>query len=164
MKNLLFILTTLSFIFFGCNDTTTNTKAPNIEINEAYEYFGETIDYRDGLSGEAFLAEFSENEDSIYVKLQGEISAVCQKKGCWMNMSLAENKELFVRFKDYDFFVPLNCSGREAVIEGWAYKEVISVEELKHFAYDEGLSDEEIEAITEPKETYSFMAEGVVIK
>jgi hypothetical protein len=163
MKQLLFILSFASLIMFACNYNTSNTEAPKIEINYDFEYFGATIDYRDGLNGEQFLSEFSKEEDSIYVKLQGEISTVCQKKGCWMNMALNENKELFVRFKDYDFFVPLNCSGREAVIEGWAYKEVISVEELKHFAYDEGLSEEEIDAITEPKETYSFMAEGVVI-
>jgi len=163
MKQLLFILSFASLIMFACNYNTSNTEAPKIEINDDFEYFGATIDYRDGLNGEQFLSEFSKEEDSIYVKLQGEISTVCQKKGCWMNMALNENKELFVRFKDYDFFVPLNCSGREAVIEGWAYKEVISVEELKHFAYDEGLSEEEIDAITEPKETYSFMAEGVVI-
>lgn len=163
MKNLILFLSIAALLCFACNEPSTNTEAPTIEINEDYEYFGATIDYRDGLTGEEFLSEFSKNEDSIYVKLQGEISSVCQKKGCWMNMSLADNKELFVRFKDYDFFVPLNSSGREAVIEGWAYKEVISIEELKHFAYDEGLSEEEIEAITESKETYSFMAEGVVL-
>jgi hypothetical protein len=39
-----------------------------------------------------------------------------------------------------------------------------SVEELRHYAEDAGKSQEEIEAITEPKKTYSFVADGVLLK
>jgi hypothetical protein len=39
-----------------------------------------------------------------------------------------------------------------------------SVDDLKHFAMDEGLSKEEIEKITQPKVELAFEAEGVIIK
>lgn len=161
MKKILLPLFALALIFSACNNSST-AEASEVEINEDYEYFGAVISADGAMSGEEFLASFTEG-DSVFVKIAGEISTVCQKKGCWMNMHLGNDKELFVRFKDYEFFVPLNCAGREAVIEGWAYKEEISVDELKHFAFDEGLSDEEINAITEPKVTYSFMADGVIL-
>jgi hypothetical protein len=35
---------------------------------------------------------------------------------------------------------------------------------LKHMAEDEGKSQEEIDAITEPKMEYTFVAGGVIIK
>lgn len=82
-----------------------------------------------------------------------------------MKMGIGENNdEIFVKFKDYGFFVPLNCEGRTAVMEGWAYKDVQSVEELKHYAFDAGKTQEEIDSITEPEVTYTFLADGVVLK
>ena len=81
-----------------------------------------------------------------------------------MSMPIGADDEIFVRFKDYGFFVPLNADGRIATIEGWAYKEVMTVEELKHYAFDAGESDEVIAAITAPEVSYTFMAKGVVIE
>jgi len=49
-------------------------------------------------------------------------------------------------------------------MEGKAYKEETSVEELKHYAEDEGLSQEEIDAITEPVYELKFMASGVILQ
>ena len=36
-------------------------------------------------------------------------------------------------------------------------------EELKHYAEDDGQSEEEIAAITEPETKYLFMASGVIL-
>ena len=44
------------------------------------------------------------------------------------------------------------------------YVSVESVDDLKHYAKDAGKSQEAIDSITEPKTTYSFMANGVLIK
>jgi hypothetical protein len=49
-------------------------------------------------------------------------------------------------------------------MEGTAYKELISVETLRHYAEDEGKTKKEIAAITEPVTEYSFEAVGVIIK
>ncbi|MEM0996850.1 MAG: DUF4920 domain-containing protein [Bacteroidota bacterium] len=103
-------------------------------------------------------------EDSVQIKLTGVVKAVCQARGCWMTLPLDGEKELMVKFKDYGFFVPRNSANKKATIEGWAYKEVVSVDELRHYAEDEGLPTEEIEKITEPKERLTFMADGVIIE
>ena len=81
-----------------------------------------------------------------------------------MKMDLADNKESFIRFKDYGFFVPLNADNSEAVVSGKAFLDVISVDELRHYAKDGGKSQEEIDKITQPKTTYAFQADGVLIQ
>ncbi len=102
--------------------------------------------------------------DTIPITFKGKIDEVCQKKGCWMKLGLEEEKEVFVRFKDYAFFVPLNAAEREVVVQGEAYVSVTSVATLQHYAEDAGKSEIEIAAITEPKYTYSFMADGLLLE
>jgi hypothetical protein len=81
-----------------------------------------------------------------------------------MNMSLTEDKNTFVRFKDYGFFMPLNAAGSEAIVNGKAFISVETVDELKHYAKDAGKSQAAIDSITEPKVSYSFLSNGVLIK
>jgi hypothetical protein len=70
---------------------------------------------------------------------------------------------MVVQFKDYGFFVPKDIAGRQVVIEGYAYRAVTPIEDLKHYAEDAGKSQEEIDAITEPKEELKFLASGVIL-
>lgn len=99
--------------------------------------------------------------DTLAVKVKGTVEAVCQMKGCWMNM--AGTVPMMVRFKDYGFFVPKDISGREVVLDGKAYYKVVPVDELRHYAEDAGKSEAEIAAITEPKRELSFEATGVLL-
>ena len=109
------------------------------------------------------LTKFTD-ADSIPAKVVGEVSAVCQAKGCWMTIaSESGGEEMMVKFKDYGFFVPKDIAGRKVVMEGYAFREVTPVDELRHYAEDEGKSKEEIEAITEPKEELKFLASGVLL-
>ena len=98
------------------------------------------------------------------VAVKAKVNAVCQVKGCWMTLSSTElEDEIFVKFKDYGFFMPLDLAGSEVVAHGVISKTSTSVEELRHYAEDAGKTKEEIMAITEPKEEYKMMADGVVI-
>ena len=80
-----------------------------------------------------------------------------------MNVDLGDGKSMMIRFKDYGFFVPMDASGRKAVMEGRAFREVLSVDMLRHYAEDAGTSKEEIEKITEAETRLSFEASGVLI-
>ncbi|MCB9255751.1 MAG: DUF4920 domain-containing protein [Chitinophagales bacterium] len=158
MKNLLFYVS-LALSLFSCN---TKSQSENTTSNE-FEYYGEEINPEGAIAAEDFFDVFTEG-DSIELKLRGTVQDVCTKKGCWMTLEIGEAEQLMVRFKDYGFFVPLNCDGRTAVIEGWAYKDGLTVEELKHYAFDAGKSEEEINAITEAEVSYTFMAKGVILE
>lgn len=131
-----------------------------------YAAFGSKITADKALSKEQMTQKYAslKKGDTINVKFKSKIMSVCKKKGCWMKMDLADNKESFIRFKDYGFFVPLNADNSDAVVSGKAFLDVISVDELKHYAKDGGKSQEEIDKITQPKITYAFQADGVLIQ
>lgn len=129
------------------------------------DYFGEKIDAEGAISYSELLTKL-ETQDSVdNVKVIGKIDGVCQAKGCWMNIvEDGTDESMFVKFKDYGFFMPLDASGRTAIMQGKAYKEETSVDELRHYAEDEGKSAEEIAQITEPVTELKFMASGVILK
>lgn len=139
-------------------------NAPEPIIENGIEYFGEKIEAKDYLAFDELLNALDDKEE-IDVKLKARVESVCQAKGCWMNLVPDKplGKEVFVKFKDYGFFMPKDIAGEEVIVEGKAYRELTSVEELRHYAEDEGLAKEEIAKITEPKEEIKFMASGVAL-
>ena len=105
---------------------------------------------------------FDARDNSIQIK--GEIISSCSKKGCWINIDIGENK-LFVKFKDYGFFVPTaGLEGKSTIVNGKLSVDTLSVETLRHYAEDEGKSQKEILSITEPQITLSLLADGVIIE
>ena len=145
----------------GCkhNDKPVATDAEG-------QYFGEKIS-ADGVIDFNQLLEKMSNAEEVEAVVSGKVESVCQAKGCWMNIVSPDGsraEEMFVKFKDYGFFMPLDISGKEVIMRGKAYKEETSVDELKHYAEDEGKSEEEIALITEPIVELKFMADGVILK
>ena len=130
---------------------------------DAVGNFGAAVTADGAIASKDLVSKLS-GHDSIRVKVSGTINSCCQAKGCWMKMPLTADKEMTVKFKDYGFFVPKNSAGKNAVIEGWAFKEMVSVDELRHFAEDAGKPKAEIEKITKPEERVTFMADGVLIE
>lgn len=145
-------------------ETTTEEVARNEETATGeLMYFGDTVSFDNAISTEEMMAVLNE-QDSAEVKVQGEISAVCTKKGCWMSMPLPEGGDMHVSY-NYEFLLPTGgIEGKEVVVQGQVKKVVHSVEYLRHLAEDAGKTAEEIEAITEPKTKVSFLATGVTIK
>ncbi len=157
MKNLKFALI-LSFAFLL--GTTTSVIAQQTDGEDMY--YGEKISPKKAMSFKKLYKKMQKTDGINDVKVRGEVSGVCQAKGCWMTIN-DDGKEMFVKFKDYGFFMPKDIAGREVIMEGTAYREVVSVDELKHLAEDAGKSEEEIAKITEPKEELQFLAHGVIL-
>ncbi len=155
----------LIVILSGFTTTAQTSKAKAINVND-YALFGEKFTPSNVLNDKAMLKKYKtlKKGDTVTVKFKSKIKEVCKKKGCWMNMDLTDSKDSFIRFKDYGFFVPLNADGSQAIVAGKAYIDVVSVEELRHYAKDAKKSQEEINKITKPKVTYAFQATGVLIK
>ncbi|WP_339333083.1 MULTISPECIES: DUF4920 domain-containing protein [unclassified Croceitalea] len=129
-----------------------------------YELFGADFEKEKGTTKDAEVYQNIKAKDTVITQLVGNINEVCQAKGCWMKVNLPNNEEVFVKFKDYGFFVPLDASGRQVVMNGKAFLEEVSVDEQRHYAKDKGASEDEISRITEPKKTLRFEADGVLIK
>ena len=126
-------------------------------------YFGETISKKGAISVKK-LPQKMDNVESLDIKVKGTITEVCQAKGCWMTLDLGDDELLRVKFKDYGFFVPKDVTGKTAIVQGVAKKEIIGVDELRHLAEDAGKSEKKINAIDKPKEELIFVAEGVIIQ
>lgn len=140
--------------------TELTTTSEDMEKDEKY---GAEITLENAIAVSEIPALLAK-QDSAELKVIGKIGECCQKKGCWMKVPISENQEMFVRFKDYGFFVPMDSEGKEIVMEGLVKKEVIPVAQLRHYAEDAGKSKEEIEKITEDEVKITFMATGVIIK
>jgi len=161
MKRLLLAISIIALVTFSCKNKTETTK----EIAK-FESFGKEIIATDALPAERMAEHFKTMTvgDSINSKMTAKVDAVCKSKGCWMKLNLEDGNQVMVKFKDYGFFVPKDIDGKEVVINGKAFVDEVSVEEQRHYAEDAGKTPEEIAAITEVKKTYSFEADGVLLK
>ncbi|WP_046745962.1 DUF4920 domain-containing protein [Kordia zhangzhouensis] len=169
MKKIIFLLVAV-LTFVSCKDVKNSEKAVEKTSTEntqelAYASFGEKIDAENVLTVTEINEKFDNLQvgDTLNVKFTSKINSVCSKKGCWMRLDLGEEEEVMVKFKDYGFFMPLDAKG-EVIVNGKAFLQETSVDELKHYAEDAGKSEEEIAKITEPKKTVAFVADGVLLK
>ncbi len=162
-----FLVAMLTLVFIACKNEAqkTDIKVEEVRKEIAYASFGQKINDANALDSKRMMAQYKTMKigDTLNSKMTAKINEVCSQKGCWMTLDLDGEHEVMVRFKDYGFFMPLNAEG-DVVVHGKAYVSETSVEELRHFAQDAGKSEEEIAAITEPKRTYSFEADGVLLK
>ncbi len=151
-----YILLLCSICLFACNQSKMASSSDNM--------FGEKITAKGAMSYDEMLTKI-EGKEKIEAKVKGTVESVCQVKGCWMNIISKEagKPEMFVKFKDYGFFMPLDIAGKEVIMDGYAFYETTPVDELRHYAEDAGKSKEEIEAITEPETELKFMAHGVIL-
>ena len=147
-----FFLATILVVFFNTSYSQNNEG-----------FFGEKFSITE-------LEEYVSVRENIYdksdynVKIEGEILSSCPMKGCWMKIR-AEKDTILVRFKDYGFFVPKEgIEGDKAIINGKMSIETLSVELLRHYAEDAGKSKDEIEKITKPEVSLTFLADGVFIE
>lgn len=96
------------------------------------------------------------------IQIRGNITGVCPKKGCWMMVKDGKDT-VRVKFTDYSFFVPLDCTRQFATAEGTVTVRVETEAERRHYAEDAGASPEEIAKIKGDKTILSFVADAVQI-
>lgn len=131
--------------------------------NSDYATYGEPFEKAIQVSQYEEVLNTINIKDTVATQFSGTIAEVCQAKGCWMKVNLDQGEQVFVKFKDYSFFVPTNVANSKVVLNGIAFSEKVSIEEQKHYAEDSGKSKEEISKIKAPKRTLQFEASGVLI-
>lgn len=124
--------------------------------------FGAPLSAKPVLTAQAVLADPKKYDDQD-IKLTGQVGGVCQQKGCWMTIGTGEPgaASIRVRFKDYAFFVPRDCIGKTAVVEGRFKLTTLSVAEAQHYADDAAKAGAAPKKITAPQATLAMMATGV---
>ncbi len=167
MNKFISLFFAFSFLF-SCN---SNKKTENQDIEKeaeeiAYVSIGKEIIADDVLSADRMEGHYKTLKvgDTVNSKMVAKVDEVCQSKGCWMKLNLEDGNQVMVRFKDYGFFMPKDIASKEVIVNGIAFVNEMSVDDQRHYAEDAGKSKEEIEAIIAPKKTYSFEADGVLLK
>ena len=153
-------------VFISCKQQEKAEKnADVLPVAENYTAVGMQIDKLGAQLADEMTSTYMELEvsDTLNTKFKAEVIEVCQAKGCWMKVQLANGHEAMVRFKDYGFFVPKDIAGKEVVLNGLAFVEEMSVEDQQHYAKDAGKPAKEIATITAPKKAYGFEADGLLI-
>lgn len=167
MKKFFLSLLVLATLFSACNSTknSISSTSSSSKSSDDGKHFGAKINTNGAVSYDQLLTDLNSKDSINNVKVMGKVDGVCQVKGCWINLVSEEagKPKMFVKFKDYAFFLPKDIAGRKVVMEGIAYRQVTSVDELRHYAEDAGKSAAEIALITKPKEELKFMASGVVL-
>ncbi len=121
------------------------------------EDFGDGISLTEETPLARVLAEPEQYEDRP-VLVRAQIADVCQRKGCWT--ILREGKDqVRVRFKDYAFFLPTDCSGREALVQGRVEVKTLSASLARH--YEEESRDGDPDGVTGPRREVGMTATGV---
>jgi hypothetical protein len=151
----------LAIVFLVCLATFAYAQPPNVPANVGTTFGAATT--ADQAFEVSTLPEVLKDKEQANVKIIAKVLDVCPKKGCWMSLEMPDKTTVFVKMKDYAFFVPLEMIGKTVVIDGEAKKIETSVAELKHYAEDAKKSKEEIEAITEPKKEIRLTANGILV-
>ncbi len=138
----------------------------NTESND-FETFGAGFDPKVAvLSADEMDDVFEKLEigDTADIVFSTKIDAVCQKKGCWMDVELVDDYVARVTFLDYGFFVPLNSAGSEAIIKGKAFWKSDTAAEKRHYAEDAGEEFDESELAMADDYAPHIVATGVLLK
>ena len=102
-----------------------------------------------------------EEVEGEFIKIKGQVTEVCQAKGCWMVLVDGDTYAR-ITFEDYGFFVPTETSMQRTVIFGQLSQRTLSGQQAEHFAQDAG-SQSKIKLEGEIRE-YSILARGVQLE
>lgn len=164
MKKLLFV-GTFAALLASCSTESHDAETEEGAVVEMGESYGEfEVNPEEAITVEAMLADFADKNDSTAYTIEADLNEICSKMGCWVNIEKPDGETFMVRFKDH-FTIPTETEvGTGAYLHGVAFNDTVSVDWLQHFAEDAGKSQEEIDAITEPKITLGFIADGITLK
>jgi hypothetical protein len=71
------------------------------------------------------------------VRVEAQISQVCQRKGCFMIATSGEDA-IRISFKDYAFFVPTDTGGKTVTFTGTVIARELTEEQAAHLREDAG--------------------------
>ncbi len=122
-------------------------------------FYGSEIKASKAVKLDSVIKDFA-NFKGKSIVMEANVDKVCEMKGCWMTLK-GTDKTFRVKFKDYDFFVPMSLVGKKVWVQGEVVRSEVSIKDTKHYLKDAGASFEEIAAVTKPSVEYRVIAQGV---
>lgn len=139
----------------GHHEEADAAPEPTEVLADGARLFGSALDEgREATALADIVAEPGRFEGQV-VKTEGEITQVCQARGCWMEIRAAENAPgIRVPMAGHSFFLPRDISGRRATLEGTVVIAELSEEDRAHL---------EAEGAEATDQDVSIEATGVVV-
>ena len=94
------------------------------------------------------------------VRVEGSVSDVCQKMGCWMVISEGE-KSMRITTKDHKFFVAKDGAGSKCHIEGEVIARELDPERTAHFESESSKDAPIPEKEAKDNKTYEIVATSI---
>jgi hypothetical protein len=95
--------------------------------------------------------------------VEGKVSDVCQKKGCWMVMADGD-RTLRVTMKDHAFGVTFGATGQTAQISGQLVEKAVDAKTVEHYRAESGEKARLPEDAAAGGKTYELVATAVKLR
>ncbi len=151
----------------SCNteapEATTAAEAPAAEAPAAEETrYGEPFTLTETISAADLLGDPSKYDGQMLL-VEGRITEVCQKAGCWMVIAEGD-KNMRILMKDHSFAVPKDSGGSDCQIQGKITSRELDAEWVEHLASESERPDEMPEKNAVNNRVYEVEATGVLIR
>jgi len=167
---------TLVLVAAACGQAETGTHEEAVadavaetavETSSEGKIYGEALSLTAGVSITELLADPAAFEGQN-VHVEGMVTDVCAKRGCWFEMA-GEGTGEKLRFKVEDgvMVFPMDAKGRYAVAEGTVVVNQLTLEEtLEHLAHqaEEQGAEFDPSSVTEPLRIVRLDGSGAVIR
>ncbi len=147
-------------------DTTTTTTTAPPAAKEGATTYGAGVDTMQTVSISELVADPEAFEGKI-VQVEGMVTDVCAKRGCWFEMAgKAPGEKARFKVQDGEMVFPMSAKGKTAVAQGKIVTDTLSLEETRamegHYASESG-REFDPESITEGKTVFRIEGTGAVI-
>jgi len=139
------------FLLSACqteDQVPTSEDAAEVEVtNAGSKTYGEAVDAQMAVAVRT-VVDSAQTYDGADVTVQGRISEVCAKKGCWLSMDAGTARPVRVlvpRTADgYGFTVPTDASG-EAIVSGTLSIKTLDTATRDHYESDGAARPDSVE-------------------
>ena len=155
-------ITWLAFVV-GCGE---KTAAPATELEGTV--YGEGVTTTLTVTPTELVARIDEL-DGKRVRVEGLVTDVCAKRGCWFKLAADEESAQTVTFKVTDgvMVFPMSMRGKHAVADGVAHKVVMTLEQTRKFMEHKAEEKKETfdpASVTEPLTYVRIDGVGAVVR
>ena len=140
------------------SDVESTEKSERIEIAEL-EHFGPDFTLTESMPAGTVLNNPEEYVGQT-VRVTGTVSDVCQKMGCWMVITDAD-QHMRITTKDHKFFVAKDGAGAKCDLEGTVVKREANPERTAHYKSEQTDGAPMPEAELAGKTTYEIVASAI---
>jgi hypothetical protein len=142
--------------------TACQSGAPDA-VSDDVQTYGET----DGIANAMSAVDVAEASDAYLdqtVTVEGRVTQVCQRKGCWLVLDTgAEPIRVHVArtaSDEYAFTVPTDVSGAQATVRGTLQRVTLDAATHQHMVEDAG---DDTSAEPQPSTELQITARGIII-